>query len=95
MTIQAFPTRSLTFTQYLRPDGRQQPVSIDVPQNVYDAAAVLQSRGLRFECEMLTTGEVSLTIHDPIKEQDVDSRVVPNGPGVPGAVHDLILNFKG
>lgn len=88
------PRRQVTFTQYLRPDGRRQPVSILMPHDVADKADQLRARHLVLECEVLRTGEVSLTIADQEKERDVDIRVVPNGPGVPEAVMDLVRTFN-
>ena len=57
-------------------------------------AAQIVAAGFRLECEMLTTREVSLTIFDIDKEEDVAIRVVPNGPQVPPAVDDLILGYE-
>lgn len=47
--------------------------------------------GFRFECEQLTTGDVSLTISDD--DGDYAFQVVPNGSDVPGAVDRLVLEF--
>lgn len=86
------PFRPVTFTRYLMPDGRRTTVTIDCPHDVADKADQLHSRNLVLECEVLRTGEVSLTITDQ-EEEDVDIRVVPNGPAVPEAVYDLVREF--
>lgn len=88
------PRRPVTFTQYLRPDGRRQAVTILMPHDVADKADQLRAIRLVLECEVLRTGEVSLTITDQEEEHDVDIRVVPNGPGVPEAVMDLVRKFN-
>ncbi len=84
--------RPIPFTQYMRPNGRAVPVSIEVAEDVAGMAASLIESGLALECESLTTGHVSLTITDP-EEGDLDIRVVNNGPGVREAVEDLIRGF--
>lgn len=80
------------FTQYLRPRGDRLYVHIEVAPELAAKAHAIIARGLAFECEELSTGQVSLTITDP-EEGDLDIRVVPNGPGVREAVEDLISRF--
>jgi hypothetical protein len=81
---------AIQFTQYKRPNGRAVPVWIERPAEIAAKADAIIARGLRFECEHLTTGDVSLTITDP-DEGDIDIEVVANGPDVPLAVDRLIL----
>lgn len=83
----------IEFIQYLRPNGRRRPVSVDRPEDVADKAALIVAAGYRLECEELNTGHVSLTIFDPDDEVDVGIEVVPNGPDVPDAVDKLIMSF--
>lgn len=83
----------IPFTQYLLPDGRQMPVVIEVSDEAHAAAMKLIDTGLEFECEVLRTGDVSLTITDPA-EGDLDIAVVPNGPGMREAVEKLVLEFN-
>ena len=85
-------TAAIPFTQYMRPDGRAVPVSINVSPDVATKARAIIARGLVFECEVLSTGQVSMTITDP-KEGDLDIRVRVNGPGIREAVEDLVLRF--
>ena len=54
----------IPFTQYLLPNGRRKEVTIEVDQDVAEKARELIAEGLAFECEVLTTGHVSLTITD-------------------------------
>lgn len=89
----------IPFTQYMRPDGRSlerlfgrtKDVTIDRPDHVADKAQQIIAAGYRFECEILSTGEVSLTITDD--EADHAIEVVPNGPGMGEAVDRLVLGF--
>lgn len=82
----------IPFTQFIRPNGRPVPVRIDRPDDIASKAAAIIVRGYRFECEHLSTGDVSLTITND-KHGDVDIEVVPNGPEVPAAVDRLVSRF--
>ena len=75
--------------QFLRPDGRQNPVSSDLPieyEPFYDS---MKESGCRLECEELTTGAVSFTISN--EEEDVDISLTSNGPDV---VEGLLAMLK-
>lgn len=82
---------TVPFVQYLRPDGRRSAVAIDRPDSIAKAADMIRSHGFRFECEQLTTGEVSFTISDD--DDDYAFELSGNGPDVPGAVDRLITQF--
>jgi len=77
--------------QARRGDRRPTPAGQAVP-DLRPRLDAIKVAGLRLECEVLTTGEVSLTITDP-EEGDFDSEVVANGPGVPSAIDRLIRRF--
>lgn len=81
---------SIPFTRYHLPNGRRSRTSIDRPHTVERWAEAVTDAGWRFEVEVLTTGEVSLTVHDPDTEEDVAIEVVPNGEGVGAAVDRLV-----
>ncbi len=81
----------IPFTQYLMPDGRKRDVSISRPKEIYDKALDIIDAGYRFEAEVLTTGQVSLTITG--RDEDVDIEVVENGPKVPLAVDNMVNRF--
>ena len=85
--------KTISFTQYMRPDGRPVPVEIDRPDEIAAKAEQIVDAGYRFELEHLQTGHASLTIFDPDKEEDVAIRVVPNGPEVIDAVDEMIQEF--
>lgn len=83
-----------TFTadvrQYLMPDGRLREVTTELPATLREAYMAMQQSGCRLEAEVLTTGEVSVTIFDPKEEVDVDIEVVPNGPRVQTAIAAML-----
>lgn len=81
----------ITFTQYLRPNGRRAEVTIDRPNDIAGLAQKIVDRGFRFECEELTTGHASLTIAGPDDDEDIE--VVNNGSDVPIAVDRMVRRF--
>lgn len=84
--------REIPFTQYLRPDGRKRPASIEMPQEIADLAFKFIEAGGWFEVEELTTGHASLTACHIVDDepQDIAIRVVENGPPVVPAVEALV-----
>lgn len=84
----------IPFTQYLLPHGREKAIFINRDDLVGQRAGELIEDGLRFESEILRSGEVSLTIHDPETDEDIAIEITQNGPDVPKAVDRLILGFK-
>ena len=83
----------IPFTRYLRPNGQQALQEIPTDDETAALAVDIVNRGFRFEVEVLTTGEVSLTVFDPEEEVDVEIEVVPDGPEVPGAVKRLVRSM--
>ncbi len=81
----------IPFIQYLRPDGRQVPVSIDRPDEIANLARRIIDRGFRFECEHLSTGHASLTIASHDDDEDIE--IVRNGPDVPVAIDRMVKRF--
>lgn len=82
----------IEFTQYLRPNGRKVLVGIDCSPEIQTLARQIIEKGYEFECEELRTGDVSLTITDPVEEQDVDIEIVRAHIrwNVLGAVNDAV-----
>lgn len=76
--------------QYLMPNGRRRHCKTDLPVDVKPAYEDMQQHNCRFESEMLTTGEVSLTIYDPDSESDIDIEVVKNGPDIQTAMARML-----
>jgi len=86
--MDATAEQPIPFTQFMRPTGRPMPVSIKRPDDIATKASAIIDAGYRFECEMLTTGDVSLTVTDD--HGDLEIEVVPNGTDVPAAVDRLV-----
>jgi len=83
----------IPFTQYVLPDGRRKPVSIERPDDVGAAAQRLIDQGYRFECEVLGDMKtVSLTVVSPDEDEgDIAIELCPNGPGLLGPAVDRLV----
>lgn len=81
----------IPFTQYLMPNGRAVPVKIDRPDPVSSKAHAIIARGYSFECEMLTTGEVSFTITTDDGDEEVE--ICENGPEVLVRIDAMVNRF--
>lgn len=83
---------SIPFTQYMRPDGRKVPISIDMPDDIEALAHSFIEEGGWFEVEHLATGHASLTACWVVdgEPDDIAIRVVKNGPPVVRAVEELV-----
>jgi hypothetical protein len=81
---------SIKFTQYLRPNGRRETITVDRPQEIEDKANRIIETGFVFEAEVLTTGHVSLTVADREAEEDVAIRICTNGPIVLDKIDEMI-----
>lgn len=68
--------------QYLLPDGRQRPMTVELPDVHKDAYQRMINSRCRFEAEILITNEVSVTIFDTDSEEDIDINISNNGPAV-------------
>lgn len=85
----------IPFTQYLRPNGRTRPMTIDRPAAIEEKAHALIDLGARFEIEELMTGQVSMTCElddetDPEELHVLGHEICANGPSVIEAVDTLI-----
>jgi hypothetical protein len=83
---------AIPFIEYRLPNGSQHPCSIERPFDVEALAANFMRAGGRFECEILRTGQVSLTAVAEVdgEAQDIDIEIVRNGPDVGPAVDKLV-----
>ena len=81
----------IPFTQYLRPNGRTKPITIDRPDNISALAHKIIEAGYQFEAEVITTGDASFTITGP--EGDEDIEIAFDGKDVSGAVDRLVMRF--
>ena len=83
----------IPFTQYHRPNGRKTQVEIERPQEIDDKAQKIIKAGFVFECEVLTTEMVSLTIADPISSVDAAISIAPNNRNLVFGLDDMITVF--
>ena len=83
----------VVFRQYKLPGGAFGTRWIARPAAILELAERFQAEGGRFEAEILSTGEVSLTAEwddDYGETHTIAIEVVPNGPDVPLAVDRLV-----
>lgn len=85
---------SIPFTQYLLPNGRRQRTEVDRPAEIEAIARRFIDAGGRYECEVLTTGQVILTAVMDLEgePQDVEMEICGNGPKVMDATDRLVRN---
>lgn len=67
---------SIPFTQYLMPNGRKVPVTIEMEPDVETRAKALIDRGCHFDIEMLNTGVISMTCENSEYEEEIISIVL-------------------
>lgn len=79
---------TIPFTQYLRPDGRKRPVTINRSLDIEDKAAQVMKLGYAFEIEELITGQVSMTVTS--SEGDLIIKICDNDPSVLHTVDTLV-----
>ncbi len=82
----------MRFTQFLLPDGRTRPMTINRFPEVESLASRVVDAGGILESEVLTTGEVSLTCERDVngERETLAIEIVKNGPGVLGGVDRLV-----
>lgn len=82
----------IPFTQFMLPDGRQKDTSFPAndPSTAKMASEILMTKRYRFECEILTTGAVSVTCADRQEEEDIAIEICRNGPEVVKAVSKMV-----
>jgi len=87
---------SIPFTQYVLPNGRKEPTSIETSKEVDKIAHDLIDAGCRFDIEILRTGQVSMTCErEPENEEDdgiLSMEICENGPKIINAVTKLVNN---
>ena len=76
-------------TQYLQPYGHKQTMIVVIDGLEEEWTSLFES-GCDLAAEVLSTGDVSLTIEDVVGEVDRDIRLCRNGPGVIAAVEELL-----
>lgn len=83
---------SIPFTQYILPNGRRREETIERPAEIEAIASRFIESGGKYECEVLTTGHVSLTAVKEVdgEPQDVEIIICNNGPDIPVKVDELV-----
>ena len=82
----------IEFTQFFMPDGRTKPTTITRPDAIGEYADRLIAAGCRLEIEMLTTGQISMTVEKDDEDGEIDllaQKVCNNGPEVIENVDEL------
>lgn len=83
----------ISFTQFLKPDGRQVTTDIDRPEGVVQKARRLNCAGYVFEIEVLNTGEISMeVVNSKNTDEILAGEICANGPDVPVCVDRMIDN---
>jgi hypothetical protein len=76
------------FIQYMLPDGKARETKIVRPAAIELMASVVNRSGYVLEIEILTTGDVSMTVSD--EDHDMIQMICPNDESVPGQVDILV-----
>jgi hypothetical protein len=84
--------RGIHFTRYLLPHGRRRAERIERSEEIEALAQQFIAAGGWYECEILTTGHISLTacLNVDDEPQDIVCKVCANGPQVPAKVDELV-----
>lgn len=87
------PGLTLPVIQYLRPSGRTKTLEVEMTNmEAYTKGKKILDAGFRFEAEVLTTGDVSITITDE-DEGDLAIFVSKNDHSVSQKFDNMILKF--
>ena len=85
----------IEFTQFFMPNGRSKPTIITRPDAIGEHANCLIATGCRLEIEMLTTGQISMTVEKDNEDGEINllaHKVCNNGPEVPENVDELLTD---
>ena len=80
----------IPFTQYCLPNGRRIRWEFGCSPEIEAIANRFIESGGKYECEVLTTGEISLTAVKKIKGEDQDVAIVICRNGSGGTVGDKV-----
>lgn len=84
---------TIPFTQYLLPNGRIRRINIERPKEIEEIAQRFIKAGGRYECEILSTGEASITAVKMVRGQDGDVAIAvgPNDAEKVGELVDRVV----
>jgi len=85
--------KEVKFTQFLRPNGKQVSVNIQLPDEISEMADYIYSMDGRLTVEELMTGNVSLACE--YGERDISIRLGVNGPQVITKAQEMIVEAHG
>jgi hypothetical protein len=77
-------------TQYVLPNGRKKRSTTRVDEARFRHYLNMKDHNCRLEVEILTTREVSLSIHNTFTGEDIDIEITENGHGVKDALYRLL-----
>lgn len=83
---------TIPFIQYILPYGRRKETEAPCTKEIYDLGQQFISAGGSYECEILTTGMVSLTAVYPINNepQDIAIELSSNDESIHVALEKLV-----
>ena len=81
---------AVEFTQYCLPNGRRMKQRFHCAPEIEAIAARFIASGGRYECEVLRTGEISLTAVKEVNGEDQDVALVLCKKGDEGTVGDKV-----
>ncbi len=84
--------KAIPFTQFLLPNGRQIPTTIDVDDESFAKYQEAQKLGFRMTSEILRTGAVSMCIEDR-NLGDYDMTLCTNGQDVHIKLKEMLMRF--
>lgn len=85
-------TCTVEVIQFLPPNGRQVGLLTDLDISTKPLYDDMRFHGCHFEVEVLTTGEVYITISDG--EDDIDNALISNGPGIRKGMEEMLRNKR-
>jgi hypothetical protein len=89
-STETLPTFEAKVIQFIRPYGDKRHTTVNLPLDCKADYDAMQTCGCRIESEVLMSGEVSVTIADPMAGSDLGFSITPNGPEVVAGLIDLL-----
>lgn len=80
----------IKFTQFLLPHGKRTDFFIDRSPEIENKAKCLLDRGVRFEIEMLSTGEILMELLNLNEGNSISSRICINESDILDNVDSMI-----
>lgn len=84
----------IDLVQYVHPHGRIKTIQLEVSDLLDVEYKRILDSGCRFAVEILLDGKISLTIEDPVADNDVLIEVVRNGPAIKYVLEKMLAEFN-